>query len=106
MFMDIDFIFGAIAEEMGVSREQILSGNRSIEVVDARHVAIALIGQMCKYPTKIARIMCVTPRTVNYALTNFDDRLHMSRPLRIAYARICGKLSANYEELRNDLGKT
>lgn len=92
-----DHILSIVAEELDVSKESILSKSRKAEIVDARHMAAKLLHVRNIYPSRIAEIFGVSPRTVQYVITSFDARIQTNRALRNSYAKLAKTLCENCE---------
>lgn len=92
-----DRIINAVAEELDVPKESIISKSRNAEVVDARHMAAMLLYKSNVYPARIASIFGVSSRTVQYAITSFDARIQTNRALRNSYAKLAKTLCENCE---------
>jgi chromosomal replication initiation ATPase DnaA len=90
-------IIETVAEELDVPKESILSKSRKAEVVDARHMAAKLLHIRDIYPSRIAEIFGVSPRTVQYAITSFHSRIQTNRPLRNSFAKLAKILGENCE---------
>lgn len=75
----------------------IMSRCSNAEVVDARWMAVALLHGCGMYPMRIAAAMGITPRYVQYIITDFADRIAMSRQLRTKYEQTANKLRNNLE---------
>lgn len=90
-------ILNVASEQTDVSKEKIMSRCSELEVVDARHICVKLMSQSGFYPMRIAELMKITPRYVQYILTDFEDRIACNYILRINYERILKKLRNNYE---------
>ena len=88
----IERVIEIVEEETEIERERILSRDRSLEVVDARHLTVALLAKMGIYTTRIAFVLKLTPRNIQYVLTHFDDRISGNRTLRIMYETIRKRL--------------
>lgn len=92
-----DHVLDLVAEELDVTKEFILSKSRKAEIVDARHMAAKLLHVHNVYPSRIAEIFGVSPRTVQYVITSFDARIQTNRMLRNSYARLTKTLCENCE---------
>lgn len=92
-----DYVLELVAEELDVTKESIMSKSRKAEIVDARHMAAKLLHARNIYPSRIAEIFGVSPRTVQYVITSFDTRLQTNRALRNSYAKLAKKLGENCE---------
>jgi hypothetical protein len=83
----------AVVEAMEVEPEQILSGCKQEEVVDARSLLIKLMSDNGLYPVQISKITGLNSRSVTQFLLDFKERIKSRKILRI-----------NYESLKNQLG--
>lgn len=90
-------ILGIVAEELDVPEDSILSKSRKAEIVDARHMVAKLLHIRNIYPSRIAEIFGVSPRTVQYVITSFDARIQTNRALRNSYAKLAKRLGENCE---------
>lgn len=90
-------ILGIVAEELDVPQDSILSKSRKAEIVDARHMVAKLLHIRNIYPSRIAEIFGVSPRTVQYVITSFDARIQTNRALRNSYAKLAKRLGENSE---------
>lgn len=90
-------ILGIVAEELDVPQDSILSKSRKAEIVDARHMVAKLLHIRNIYPSRIAEIFGVPPRTVQYVITSFDARIQTNRALRNSYAKLAKRLGENCE---------
>lgn len=90
-------ILGIVAEELDVPQDSILSKSRKAEIVDARHMVAKLLHIRNIYPSRIAEIFGVSPRTVQYVITSFDARIQTNRALRNSYAKLAKRLGENCE---------
>ena len=86
-----------VADELEVAKEQILSKSRKAETVDARHMAVKLLHANNVYPSKIAAVFDVSPRTIHYVITSFDARIQTNKSLRNSFAKLAKKLGENCE---------
>lgn len=92
-----DNVLDLVAYELEISKEQILSKSRNAETVDARHMAVRLLHSHNVYPSRIASIFGLSPRSIHYIITTFDARLQANRSLRNNYVKIAKKLGENCE---------
>ncbi len=90
-------VIDLVADELEVSRELILSKSRTAEAVDARHLAIQLLHGKDIYPSRIASIFGLSPRSIHYIITTFDARLQANKSLRNIHAKITKQLGNNSE---------
>lgn len=92
-----DRVMELVSHETDIPKEQILSRCRATEIVDARHLVIKLLHANNVYPSRIATIFNLSPRTIHYALTAFDNRVSTNNSLRNIYAELSKKLSRKSE---------
>lgn len=90
-----DYVIELVAEELDVTKEQILSKSRIAEVVDARHMAVRLLHLHGIYPIRIAEILRLSPRNIHYVITTFDARIQANRALRHSYEKLLRQLIPN-----------
>lgn len=84
----------AVEAEGDVSAERIMGRRSDAETVEARWVCARLLRDEGYYPSRIAELLGVTPRYVQYILTDFDDRVAM-----------CAMMRTTYERARKRIGK-
>lgn len=89
---DFAKVVKTVCEETEVNEEKLMSRCSELEVVDARHICVKLLHKSGYYPMRIAELMGVTPRYVQYILTDFEDRTACNNRLRINYERALNKL--------------
>ena len=82
-----------VVEAMEVEQEQILSGCKQEEVVDARALLIQLMSDKGLYPVQISKVTGLNGRSVSQFLLGFRERIKSRKILRM-----------NYENLKNQLG--
>lgn len=92
-----DYVLELVAEELDVPKESIMSKSRNAEVVDARHTAVKLLHCNNIYPSKIAAMFDVSPRTIHYVITSFDARIQTNKSPRNSFAKLAKKLGENCE---------
>lgn len=85
-------IISLVEEETEVPREQILSDNKEMEVVDARYILVYLLHERGLYPSTISKLIHKSKRSVSYIITNFDDRAKNGKILRIQLNEIRNKI--------------
>lgn len=81
-------VIDLVADELEISRELVLSKSRTAEVVDARHLAIKLLHSKNIYPSRIAAIFGMSPRSVRHVITAFDARVQANKSLGYNLAKI------------------
>lgn len=86
-------VLEAVAHETDIPAESIMSRCSEAEVVDARWICAKLLSEHGYYSSRIGELLYITPRYVQYILTDFEDRLMFNRLMR-----------TNYERVRNRLG--
>lgn len=82
----------AVVEEMEVKQEQILSGCKQEEVVDARSLLIKLMNDKGLYPVQISHLTGLNIRSVTQFLLGFKERINSRKILRMNYERLKNKL--------------
>lgn len=87
-------IIEEVERETEISKEGIMSADRRCEIVDARHLAVALMHHKDIYPHMIAAIFGISPCSVHYILSNFDNRLKQNKFLSTTY----GKLRRKFDQ--------
>ena len=92
-----DYVLELVAEELDVPKDLILSKSRKAEIVDARHMVAKLLHIRNVYPSRIAEIFGVSPRSIHYIITSFDARIQTNRMLRNSYAKLAKALCENCE---------
>ena len=90
-------VLDLVAEELDVPKESIMSKSRKAEIVDARHMTTKLLHVHNVYPSRIAEIFGVSPRSIHYVITSFDARIQTNRMLRNSYAKLAKTLCENCE---------
>ncbi len=90
-----DNVLKLVAEELEIPECQILSKSREAEVVDARYLAVRLLHSHDIYPSRIASILGMSPRTVRHIITSFDARIQTNKSLRNIFAKIQQQLGDN-----------
>lgn len=96
-----DTVLDLVADELEVSKEQMLSRSRIAEIVDARHMAVKLLHLHNIYPSRIAAIFNRSPRCIQYVITSFDARIQTNRSLRNSYAKLAKQLRESREATAN-----
>lgn len=92
-----EYMLEFAAEELDVPKNSILSKSRKAEIVDARHMAAKLLHVHNVYPSRIAEIFGVSPRSIHYVTTSFDARIQTNRALRNSYVKLTKRLGENCE---------
>lgn len=92
-----NYILEIVAEELDVTKDSILSKSRKAEIVDARHMAAKLLHVRNIYPSRIAEIFGVSPRSIHYVITSFEARIQTNKALRNSYAKLAKALGENCE---------
>ena len=86
-----------VAEVTEIPCGTILSRCSRAEVVDARWMAVYLLHKSGVYTMAIAEHMGISPRYVQYIITDFADRISVGRQLRTKYEQAANKLRNNLE---------
>lgn len=90
-------IVSIVSDETEIPCETILSRCSRAEVVDARWIAVCLLHRAGAYTMKIAEKMRITPRYVQYIITDFEDRIALNRAMRTKYEQTLKKLRNDSE---------
>lgn len=90
-------VLSAVSEETEIPCETILSKCSRAEVVDARWIAVALLRRTGMYTMRIAEQLGISPRYVQYIMTDFSDRMCYNPTLRTNYEKIAKKLGIKNE---------
>lgn len=90
-------VIEAVSAETDVPVEDILSKRKESEVVDARHICVELLRREGLYVSRIAKLLRMTPRNVQYVISHFDDRVKFNRIMRNNYERARKRLGSIYE---------
>lgn len=85
-------VLEVVTSETDVAVSKIMSRCSEAEVVDARWICVKILSEQGYYPSRIAELMGVTPRYVQYILTDFEDRVCINRIMRSNYERARNKL--------------
>ena len=85
-------VLSAVVEETEIEKEQILSGIKSEEVVDARSLLIKVMNERGLYPTQINQTTGLCYRSIDRFLQDFNERIETRKILRINYERVRKKL--------------
>lgn len=89
-----DDVINKVSLETGVHISRIMSSCKDAETVDARYILVRILADIGMYPSQIADMIHKTQRTVNYMISNFNDRMNGRKILRI-YLENIKKLSGN-----------
>lgn len=86
-----------ITEVTEITECEILSKNRTTEVVDARHILVKLLYEKGLYIAYIAKQLNLTKKQVCNIITQFDNRIKQSVICRKNYEITKNKLCNNLE---------
>lgn len=86
-----------VSFETDIPAERIMSRHSDMETVDARWICVKLLKSYGYYPSRIAEMMRITPRYVQYILSDFEDRLSVSDMMRINYEHCAKRLRSGSE---------
>ena len=75
---DFSKVIKVVTELMDVTEQDVLGKSRVQEVVDARWMTISLMREKGYSTSQIARLVLHPERTVNHALSAFEDRVRYS----------------------------
>lgn len=93
----ISAVLSVVSEETEIEIRNITSQSKRREIVDARHIAIFLLSKQGIYTPAISEIFKLTPRNIQYILSDFDTRLLYSPTMRNDYERILKRIRINSE---------
>lgn len=85
-------VLASVAEETEVPEDEIISGTRSSDVVDARYLLVKLLSMKGLSASSMAPLISHTSRSVNRILSGFEDRMKASPMMRINYVRLMKKM--------------
>lgn len=86
-------VLSAVEDATEIGRDQILSGCKQEEVIDARSLLIKILNERGLYPVQISGISGINIRSVSRFLIGFKERANSRKILRM-----------NYDSLRKKLG--
>ena len=91
-FMSTNKIFydnlNKIAEISGVESSIILSKSKEFDVVDARHILIKVLYNNGFSTNTISKLLGISMRNVQYAITRFENRIKFSKWARTTYETV------------------
>lgn len=91
-------VLETVSKECDVPPGNIMGRCRDAETVDARWICVKLMSERGYYPSKVAELMGITPRYVQYIMTDFEDRIAMCRYMRNNYERSRNRLRTSCEQ--------
>ena len=71
-------VMKVVTELLEVNEVDVLGKSRELDVVDARWMVMHLLREKGYQTKQISPLMCKPERTVNHALSNFEDRVKYS----------------------------
>lgn len=92
-------VMSVVADLTNLSENDILTGRRTMEVVDARWLCVRLMKDIGMYPFQIAGFMAMNVRTVQYILINFDDRMKFGDAMLRIYLQMARERLENLNEI-------
>lgn len=84
----LNHVLEAVSCETEVSIPDILLRCSKAEVVDARWICVKCLSEYGYYPSRISEMMGLTPRYVQYIITDFENRISLNKLMRTNYERI------------------
>ena len=81
-------VMSVVTDLTDLTEDEILNGKRTMEVVDARWLAVRLMRDIGLYPFQIAEMMAMSVRSVQYILINFDDRMKFGDAMLKVYLQM------------------
>lgn len=91
------FVLEVVSSETDVPPAKIMSRYGESEVVDARWICVKIMREYGYYPYKIAELLNLTPRYIQYILSDFNDRLITNKMMRNDYERVRKRLRTESE---------
>ena len=91
-------VMSVVCDLTDLTEAQILTGRRTMEVVDARWLCVRLMRDIGLYPFQIAELMSMSVRAVQYILINFDDRMRFGDAMLKMYLQIAQNRLRNINE--------
>ena len=88
-------ILEIVSHETEISVERILSSDKDTETVDARYLLVHILSEMGFYPVQTSIHLHKTKRTINYIISNFQERLDSGKMMRIYLENIKKQLGNN-----------
>jgi hypothetical protein len=92
-------VMSVVTDLTDLTENEILTGRRTMEVVDARWLCVRLMRDIGLYPFQIAGFMAMNVRTVQYILINFDDRMKFGDAMLKIYLAMAKKRLENLNEI-------
>lgn len=92
-------VMSVVSDLTDLTENEILHGKRTMEIVDARWLAVRLMRDIGLYPFQIAEMMDMTVRSVQYILNNFDDRMKFGDAMLKIYVQMAKKRLGNTNEV-------
>ena len=97
-------IINAVAEASDLRPCQILCNRRFKETIDARWIAVKLLREEGYYSSRIADLMGMTTRNVNYILFSVETRLSLQDKALSNILETSRKHLRNSKEISSDCG--
>lgn len=91
----LDGVLKSVSYETEIPITEIVSRNSNAEVVDARWICVQILKECGYYPTRIAQMMHITARYVQYIITEFHSRVGANKLMRTNYERARNKLRSH-----------
>jgi hypothetical protein len=95
-------VLNAVAEETGISREEMCGHSKCPDVVEARCLLFHYLSKVGFYPSQIARMTGQSRQCVTALLNSFDDRLDYKGKMLSIFSHNIGKkvagISLNWQE--------
>ena len=88
-------ILEIVSQETEISVERILSSDKDTETVDARYLLVNILSEMGFYPVQTSIHLHKTKRTINYIISNFQERLDSGKMRRIYLENVKKQLGNN-----------
>lgn len=86
-----------VSDVTDIAPEVILSTNKTVEVVDARHIFVKTLLECGLYPGTVALLTGMSPQAVGKIRNEFETRLKSNNKIfAINYKHIKNELESNY----------
>jgi hypothetical protein len=92
-------VMSIVTDLTDLTEDEILHGKRTMEIIDARWLAVRLMKGIGLYPFQIAEKMSMSVRTVQYILVNFDDRMKFGDAMLRIYLALAKDRLAKINEI-------
>lgn len=88
----MDYVVAVVADITEIPCKTIMSKCSRADVVDARWIAVYLLHKAGVYTMRIAEHLGITPRYVQYIVTDYEDRINLNQPMHQYYDAVRKRL--------------